>query len=581
MFFRNVLSVLLLLTFFQTAFAQVTDQEKPKTVTADLRKEAVEFLRETSGEVGTLRSIENRISFSSELAGLMWFYDQKESAAMYQTVITDFEQLFADYDAQVNAIELKPEDYDSRNAAFLGGGDDKSLLMKKLSKAMGVRQQIAMSLAEHDAVLAFDFYTDTASLITNPEIRKQLEERDSYFETQFIKRIAEKDGSKAAALGRQSLAKGVGWAHVDLLKQIYDKDPEKGAEFAEDVVKRFKDDKVSSSNLYNLGSFLSLGAENAEFIKKKGGKKPMFTEQALRDLAELLAQGILQGKPSEESGTASYMASQMPAIEKYAPSRAVQIRAKFPNIAKTSAPLRSEIVDVPSISVKTAPMLESKAEVENPAEKERDEMMNNVAKLGSKELPKEEREKIVAQARKIINGMGNRQEKLMALSLLASQVAAAGDKELAAEVMKDAATLVNPSPKNYQDFLNVWFLASAYAATDAEKAFPLLEDAIFRLNDTLTAFIKVGEFMDVSGEMIDDGEVQVGTFGGSMVNGLTRELGIATPTIRYLAIADFGKTKALTDKFDRPEVRILAKMLVLRAILGDETKKIITGGDEF
>ena len=38
------------------------------------------------------------------------------------------------------------------------------------------------------------------------------------------------------------------------------------------------------------------------------------------------------------------------------------------------------------------------------------------------------------------------------------------------------------------------------------------------------------------------------------------------------AIADFKKTTALTNKFDRTEVRILAKMLVLRAVLGDETK---------
>jgi hypothetical protein len=82
--------------------------------------------------------------------------------------------------------------------------------------------------------------------------------------------------------------------------------------------------------------------------------------------------------------------------------------------------------------------------------------------------------------------------------------------------------------------------------------------------------------MDVTGEMIDDGEVQVGAFGGSMVSGLTREMGVANSTIRNLAIADFGKTKALTNKFDRAEVRILSKMLVLRAVLGDDSKKTTT-----
>jgi len=67
MFFRKILPAFLLLTFFQAAFSQTTEIEKPKGVTEELRKEAVVFLRETSAEVGSLRSLENRISFASEL----------------------------------------------------------------------------------------------------------------------------------------------------------------------------------------------------------------------------------------------------------------------------------------------------------------------------------------------------------------------------------------------------------------------------------------------------------------------------------------------------------------------------------
>ena len=98
-------------------------------------------------------------------------------------------------------------------------------------------------------------------------------------------------------------------------------------------------------------------------------------------------------------------------------------------------------------------------------------------------------------------------------------------------------------------------------------AFPLLEETIGRANETLEAFVKVGEFVDVAEEMIQDGEVQVGAFGGQMISGLTRELGMADATIQVLAKADFGKTKALTNRFDRAEIRILAKMMVLRAVL--------------
>ncbi len=581
MFTRRTFFALLVLIFVQSAFAQVTDKEPPKTVSEDLRKEAVGFLRETSAEVGTLRSLENRISFSSEMAGLMWFYDEKESAAMYGTVITDFKQLLADYDAQMNAMGIKPDESEYRMGIFSGNQDDKSRVTQKFYKALSVRQQIAMSLAEHDATLAFDFYYDSLSVISNPELRKTIEQRDSYFETQFIKQLVLKDAAKAAELARRSLAKGVNWQQADLLQKIYEKDAEKGAEFADAIVKKFKDDKVSASNLYNVAAFLRMGAENSEKIKKEGGKKPMFTDSNLRDLAEILAQGILQKKETEEFDVSTNIAL----IEKYAPARAVQIRTKFPNKIKPKSAFVTREADNTEFGLKSAPIPPSKVSSENEARKEQEDAMKNVMKLGSKELPKEEREKIIAQSRKIINGMDNKQEKLLALSMLASQVAAAGDKELAAEIMKDAQLLVNPQPKNYRDFIEIWFLASAYATTDADKAFPILEDAIYRLNDTLSAFIKVGEFLDISGEMIDDSEVQVGGFGGSMINGLTRELGIANSTIRSLAIADFGKTKGLTNKFDRTEVRILAKMLVLRAVLGDETKPkseaVLTEADTF
>ena len=574
MFFRKITPALLILTLIQTAFAQVAEPEKPKTVTDDLRKEAVVFLRETSAEVGTLRSLENRISFSSEMAGLMWFYDEKESSAMYQTVITDFKQLFADYDARITAMNFTPNESEYRAGIFSGNQDDKTQLTQKFYKAVGVRQQIAMSLAEHNPELAFGFYYDTLGIISNPELRQTIEQRDAYFELQLTKQIAAKDPAKAVEFARKSIARGIGWTHVDLLKQIYEKDDAKGAELAAEIVGKFKEDKVSASNLYNVISFLSLGAQNSEEIKKKGGKKPMFTEQNLRDLAEILGQAILENRQPKEMDAAAYAASHLELIEKYAPARAVQIRAKFASQLKAKPAVS---VDEPRV-MRTSPMARTEAEmvelkepeIEIKARQEQEETMKNVMKLNSKEVPKEERDKIIAQARKIIGGMGNKQEKIMALSLLASQVAQAGDKELAAEVLKDAQTLVNPEPKNYRDFLEMWFLVSAYAAAAPEKAFPLLEDAIPRLNETLSAFIKVGEFMDVSGEMIDDGEVQVGAFGGSMMSGLTRGLGVANLTIRQLAIADFVKTKNLTGKFDRTEVRILAKMLVLRAVLGDD-----------
>src|SRR5437867_4781789 len=109
-------------------------------------------------------------------------------------------------------------------------------------------------------------------------------------------------------------------------------------------------------------------------------------------------------------------------------------------------------------------------------------------------------------------------------------------------------------------------LATGNASVEPDKAFPLLDDTIGRADDLIAAFIKVGEFIDVAEEVISDGELQVGAFGGTMVRDLTKQLGMADSTIQLLAKADFAKTRDLTNRFDRPEVRVLAKMMVLRAV---------------
>ncbi|MBA2606284.1 MAG: hypothetical protein H0U96_05385, partial [Acidobacteria bacterium] len=83
---------LLLLPFLvvQNNFSQVVETKKKDKISAELRKDAVSFLRETTTDVNNMRTLENRISFSAELANLMWFNDEKEARAMFKSVITDF-----------------------------------------------------------------------------------------------------------------------------------------------------------------------------------------------------------------------------------------------------------------------------------------------------------------------------------------------------------------------------------------------------------------------------------------------------------------------------------------------------------
>lgn len=523
-------------------------------VSPELKKDAVEFLKNTAVEVNNMRTLENRISFSAEMASLMWFDNEAEARAMYHNVINGFRQLISLYDAQLNAF---PETSEEMGDIMLGTSEE-TRIAKKFMRALGVRQQITTSLAEHDARLALEFFTETAQAISNPDMRKRIEQQDTYFEMRLLQQIAENDIDAAFKFARKNVEKGLNYETIRLLRKIYEKDGDKGISLGEDILNKVKNDSPSPYGLRLISELLSFGEETAaNKIEKETGKtkRPVFSSQQMREMAEAMAQEIL----GREDGTEyDYSISQ---IEKYAPARAVQIRRKF-GIKKNST---SGVFNDPG---ELTPPLKS---VDPNAKKDiRTQLKENLENLGNKELDQEQKQKVVEQSRKIIDSIGDRSEKILALSGLAFQVASLGDKKLATELLDSARGLANFQPVNYRDYLETWMLISGYAQVDAEKAFPMIEAAIYRVNDTITSFVKVAEFIDVEGEIIEEGEVQLGSFGGGLTQGIVRELGIANSTVRTLAIADFKRTKDLTNRFDRQEVRILAKMLVLRAILGND-----------
>ena len=562
---RKFLALAVLFAFAAPLAAQVAERKDPKEEAERLRKEGVAFLRETMGDVANMRTLENRISFSAEMAGLMWYHDEREARVMFNSAASDFRELLARLEHQMNELPEPEGEVVPVGRGFLSDPSEMVRFHMKYRLAMGVRQQMASSMAEHDPDLALSFFYDTAT--ANPKLKTTFG-NDRYVEMNLLEQVAEKNAGKAAQYGLRSLDEGVEYQHVSLLKKIYEKDAEKGIEFGSAVFSKARGD--NDPNLWALNSLLEYGGESLD-ASKTNGKRPVFSQSDLRMMAESMAQEILKIDGPEVGSMSSYL----PSIEKYAPNRAAQIKARIAratgsrsggNGTMSNAATNASAARRMSNSSVNANYSGGEAIEEGPSEG--DVLEQNIEKLSKGELPKEERDRVIAQARKILLQTQGRDKQITGLSMLAGQVAKAGDKELAAEIMRDAERLVNPSPKNYQDFVMTWLVASGYAETDPDRAFLILEDTIGRANTIISAFVQVGEFIDVTEEMISDGEAQVGAFGGGMIRGLGKELGIAEATIDKLARADLAKTKALTNRFDRPEVRVLAKMLVLRTVLG-------------
>lgn len=553
-----------------TAFAQ-TPTPSPDEEEKKLTEKAVELMKETVSEIGNMRTPENRISFMSEAAALMWYHDDRQARPMFGWAVNEFKTLITGYNDRMNM--LPPATRSGRGTrSFLFGAepDERSRLMRKFQVAIGVRERIASTIAEHEPVLAFNFYHDSVSGVSNPELIAMMGQgRQDHVEAGLLEQIAQKDAAKAVELSRLSLRNGYNPYHLNLLRSLNAKDPEKAVEFASAILSQIKNESTEKVVMHAVHSLLVYGGEMLELSREDAQKPPIYSVDDLREISEILARAMLEG--DEKGGFRTYAAT----IEKYNPGRALQIRAKFNIPAPSEAARRGSGIGsgTPAAGYPRSSMTGSgnrPRRNDGSVRAAEDDLIKEFAELAKKDLSKDERAKILEKARETLMSTPGTDKKIIGLSAIATVAAKAGDKELAAEIMRDAAALVPMPPKTYLEFLHTWMLVSGYAEADPEKAFPILEDTILRGNELITAFIKVGEFMEVTEQMIVDGEAQVGVFGGGLIGDLSRQMNMAESSIRSLLKADFERTKMAADRFDRVEMRVLAKMIILRSVLGQK-----------
>ncbi len=580
MFPRSLIIAILLFTAIAVSAQNATEINKTSDQKAEEEKAAEQFrsdrtafLKDALSNIQNLRTRENRISFSAEIASLMWDEDEKQARSIFANSAGELIDIIRQIDQQMMTLGTGDE---QTSFGLFSDPTDRSRLTRKFSTAMGVRQQITASIVELDPDLAFSFFYDSRNVITNPTLKETAAQQDTYFESRLLATLAASDVKKAAEIAKRSLKDGINYSHLDILRKIYAKDADKGVDFGSAILSVIKDKQPET---YVLTGLLAFGSETLE-ASKNNNKRPVYTKNEMRDIADLLAKKVLDGDNVDDM-TANNVAD---AIEEYLPSRSVQIRAKYPSggEAKTKKIYtvrgNGNYTSGPGVtngtgSTVAAGIGSDSGEVDTVAEEsEETKAMKDMMKLQNKELPVEERNKIIANGRRILAETKGRDKKIIGLSMLAAQVAKLGDQQLADQIMRDAEGLVNPQPKNAKDFLYSWMLVSGYAESNPEKAFGILDNLVYRANDLLGAAVKIGEFVDVNEEIFNDGEVQIGSFGGTMVRGLTGGLGMGAGPVKSLAKADFKRLAQTTDRFERPEARVLAKMLVLRAIY-DEKKK--------
>ena len=528
---------ILLITPMSFAYSP-NDDKTQEEINAEIKENARELLRETSAMASTLVSPTNRINFTIKSADILWRLEEKDARAMFSNSTEDIKRLIAQIDLETNQKETSSNTSWGRRGSVSG-------LRTKTNQVFSMRNKLVTALANHDPDWALRFVRETNQMFTNKKLVSRAKRDDKRLEASIARKIADKDISKALALGRERLSKGVTSDVVSLLSNIYAKDKEKGAEFASDILQKLKSTTLTRSNSWILIRLFKNGLATVD-----AEENPLFDKFAMKDLAELIASQITNPKSRYRNLSSSVMTG----IETHSPNSASQIKRVFEErVAARAAKSRSRSGNSSNNSRRKAWEERSKAQ---------SEISKDLNNLSDESLSDEDRQTFIAQTKSKILSIEGDNYRFNGLVGLAMRVAGLGDKESAVDILNEAETYLNQDPKVKLDFSRNQSLANAYALVDTSKSFVILEDMVYRLNSVVNGYIKYMEFTG-SRSIVENNEL--------IINNRTRQftnyLKLMPKSLKKLAESDYGRLKGLTDSFERMEIRIETRLLIAKSLL--------------
>lgn len=591
----------------QKTIAQIKQPE----ISAELKKNAVEFLRQTIKEIPNLKAEENRQFFTIETARLLWKYDEKEARTMFEQAMNEIRHKLAEAKeefikrekakwgkygdlsnttntsnlARVMYNQAISTVYEANRAVEVGNEKEYYAVREKYKNLLAIRKNLIKNLSEVDAWEAYKFLDETQKTLP----RFFLNPGD-YEESRMLANIVDtlivEDIDKSIEIVRLSLKKCFGLKEIGMLNNIYKANREKGRVFAEEILQ-------NATSLKHPGFYSSAFKRFLQFSiisKKQFPQNPLLSNDSIKVLVNLLGDSLLDSA----SGYAYDFEDSAKLIEKYAPVKSAKIRQKFrkkskpadyeeniPMSAEEAAERAAEAANRAVNEVKATQKKSKKSaeKVETPKPKDEWEVRQETKtalyqKIQNGKFTADEKKKIIEEIKQY--ALSNNRWGYIRLEGFIPVVAelalfslASNDKEIAEGLMKEAEVFVRPETKNYVDYASKLFLAVGNSIHHPEKSFAIME-SLGGINELIESAVKLGVFFDIESIYVPNGEVNGLFFLGEL--NITRGFSDTAELLMFiqnLAKADFERTKNLADKFEKREFKMTAKILILESLLGE------------
>lgn len=575
----------------QSAPPEASATEKKKALD-EREKKTLSLVDEIIREAQSLKLPENRIRICVSLAGFLWPRDEKRARSLFKEAAASLSEITAAIDS---------EDPEYFNQAQL---------------PQQLRQEMVQIAANHDAKLAIDFLRATRTESTSQPPNSGLTNLEAQLEMRVAIQIAAKDPGEALRVAEDSLKIALDYEALNLLHSLQSQQKVLAERFLEDILNALRTYGIGNSPATPIAmSLLRTWTENNRAAKDPATPRTTtslslsnLNEETARELSSLVINALLSDAPARTvgafgrrfiDGPSSLYPGQMygifqqlkpmlPDIERLAPDRMTALRARIVEFEKSYEAQQGPWAKYQELTqtgtpealmeaAKTAPpevvdslIQQASWKAINQGDDERArQIVEQIANPGQRAEMKKQlarrafsratEQKKLAEARALLSRLPL-EEQVVLLVQLAASSAADGDKPAAFQLLGEAQSLLADRALNYGQLQAQMHIATAYEGLDVSKSTAIVAKTIDQVNELVAAALVLNGF-DVQGYF------RTGEFiitGANPLNMMAQECG---RVLASNAHHDLDRARSAAERFERPEMRLIALLQIAQAAL--------------
>src|SRR5688572_3406573 len=309
------------------ATSETTAKSEKEKEARELEKKTLVLLNDLAAAAWSLKLPENRLLIMSGAADLLWSVDEKRARTLY-------------WDA-LNALNLMSASVRTTEQNL--SKEERQKLIAGYVAAMGLRQKLLRQVAKRDGQLALDMLRASRQVPPRLAAAEYPFSDDSELEQGIASEVAVRDPALALQIARQSLAKGLTLEVLNLLDRLNEKDPEKGSQFAGEVITKLRTATLANDFHGSLIAARLLQESRTPDSKPRarlalgngaGGATRLLSlsDEQKRDLVEALTNAALSATVMPHVLWQVYTIT--PEIEQFFPERSAAIAKKLSRLER-------------------------------------------------------------------------------------------------------------------------------------------------------------------------------------------------------------------------------------------------------